>query len=178
VANELQAHYTPGLFVYAVLRRADGQFFNGAGFEMPLGGNWGNYAISAPEQGGVGYYYASMPAGLPAGQYNADFFWRQGTTPAVLDTIIGQASLSWSGSADDSSAQIADRFLGRALQGGADGGRTVRDSLRAGRNKVAFDVPAVGQFTVYDEGDVNPAWTGTYTRGQGGLGPLVTTDPA
>ncbi len=80
--------------------------------------------------------------------------------------------------AGDNPAAAADKALGRNLAGGSDGGRTVRDSLRAGRNKVAFDVPAAGQFTVYAEDDSTPAWTGTYARGAAALGPLTGTDPA
>lgn len=74
--------------------------------------------------------------------------------------------------------QTADAVLGRNLAGGSDGGRMVKDSLRAGRNKISFDVPVAGQFTVYAEDDATPAWTGTYTRGSSNLGPLTVTDPA
>lgn len=72
----------------------------------------------------------------------------------------------------------ADALLARSIAGGADGGRTVQDALRAGRNKVAFDVPATGQFTVYQEDDATPAWTGTYTRGSVSTGPLTGVDPS
>lgn len=75
-------------------------------------------------------------------------------------------------------AQAADKVLGRSLAGGSDGGRTVADALRASRNKVAFDVPAAGQFTVYAEDDATPAWVGTYSRGANTLGPLTGTDPS
>ena len=74
------------------------------------------------------------------------------------------------------SAEIADKLLGRSLAGGADGGRTVRDALRPMRNKVAFDVPSAGQFTVFAEDDVTPAWTGTYTVSVG-ASPVTVLDP-
>jgi hypothetical protein len=76
------------------------------------------------------------------------------------------------------SSENADKLLGRNLAGSADGGRTVRDSLRAGRNKIAFDVPAAGQFTVYAEDDTTPAWTGTYSRSATIVNALTGTDPA
>lgn len=75
-------------------------------------------------------------------------------------------------------AFIADKFLARNLGGGSDGGRTVQDALRTSRNKIAFDVPSAGQFTVYAEDDITPAWTGSYLRGPNNLGPLTVTDPA
>lgn len=74
-------------------------------------------------------------------------------------------------------AFIADKLLGRNLAGGSDGGRTVQDALRTSRNKIQFDVPSAGQFTVYAEDDITPAWTGTYLRGPNNLGPLTQTDP-
>ena len=75
-------------------------------------------------------------------------------------------------------AYIADKLLGRSLAGGFDGGRTVQDALRTSRNKIQFDIPSAGQFTVYAEDDITPAWTGTYLRGPNNLGPLTQTDPA
>lgn len=68
---------------------------------------------------------------------------------------------------------IADVLLLRSLAGGSNGGRTVQQALRAGRNKVAI----VGTtLTVYLEDDVTPDWTaevGTNPRG-----PLSSIDPA
>jgi hypothetical protein len=75
-------------------------------------------------------------------------------------------------------ANIADKILNRNLDGGSDGGRTVKDALRPNRNKVAFDIPSFGKFTVYKEDDITVAWIGDYTRGPNNLGPLVTTDPS
>jgi hypothetical protein len=75
-------------------------------------------------------------------------------------------------------AEIADRVLGRNLAGGSDGGRTVTDALRASRNKVALDVPGAGQFTVFAEDDVTPAWIGTYTRSGTAVNALTAMDPS
>lgn len=73
---------------------------------------------------------------------------------------------------------IADTLIGRNIAGGSSGGRTVRQALAASRNRIALDVPASGQFTVYAEDDMTPLWTGTYTRGANTLGPLTHVDPA
>src|SRR5689334_4200555 len=48
-----------------------------------------------------------------------------------------------------SAKEMADAFMLRSIATRADGGRTVQDALRACRNKVAFDVPSAGMFTVY-----------------------------
>ncbi len=63
-------------------------------------------------------------------------------------------------------AENADKLIGRNIAGGSDGGRTVKDVLRFNRNKILF-VPinaTSGTFDVYDETDGTIAWSGTYTR--------------
>ncbi len=52
--------------------------------------------------------------------------------------------------------EVADAILARNLAGGADGGRTVRDALRASRNKSAI---VDGTLTIYQEDDSTPAWS-------------------
>lgn len=69
-------------------------------------------------------------------------------------------------------ASVADKVLGRSLAGGADGGRTVRDALRAVRNKTEL---AAGTLTVYAEDDATPAWTAAVT--QASRDPLTGIDP-
>lgn len=69
-------------------------------------------------------------------------------------------------------ASVADKVLGRSLAGGADGGRTVRDALRAVRNKTEL---SAGTLTVYEEDDATPAWTAAVT--QASRDPLTGIDP-
>lgn len=57
-------------------------------------------------------------------------------------------------------AQNADKLLGRNLAGAVDGGRTVKDALRASRNKSQL---VGGTLTVYQEDDATPAWTADVT---------------
>lgn len=71
---------------------------------------------------------------------------------------------------------IADRILGRGLGGGSDGGRTVRDALRANRNRVVIDTVA-NTITVYREDDTTVAWSGTVTT-TSGANPITGIDPA
>lgn len=69
-------------------------------------------------------------------------------------------------------AASADKLLGRAIQGGADGGRTVKSALRKVRNKVEV---ANGTMTVYAEDDSTPDHTATVTTAAGN--PLASVDP-
>jgi hypothetical protein len=73
-------------------------------------------------------------------------------------------------------AEIADKYLGRNLAGGSDGGRTVRDALRTLRNKVVVDTVAK-TITVYEENDITVAWTGVLTT-LAGAEPITGVDPA
>lgn len=75
--------------------------------------------------------------------------------------------------AADATAEIADKLLGRSIAGAADGGRTVKDALKANRNKVAI---SAGTMTVYEADDVTPAWTAAVTTAAGN--PIDSIDPA
>jgi hypothetical protein len=72
--------------------------------------------------------------------------------------------------------QNADALLGRNVAGGSSTGRTVKEALASLRNRVAFDVPAAGQFTVFDTDDTTPLFTGTYATAAGD--PVVSLNPA
>lgn len=72
-------------------------------------------------------------------------------------------------------AAVADKLLGRNLAGGSDSGRTVKDALRALRNKVdTVSVP--GSVVVFAEDDTTEAWRATITT-DGSASPVVTVDP-
>lgn len=77
-----------------------------------------------------------------------------------------------SGGTPPTTAQIADKFLGRNLAGGSDGGRTVSDALRTLRNRSEI---TAGTLTVYEEDDTTPAWTAAATTAPGD--PLTSIDP-
>ena len=66
--------------------------------------------------------------------------------------------------AQTSASDTADAILNRNLAGGSNGGRTVKDALRANRNRVEVD-PDSGTITVYAEDDTTVAWSGVVTTG-------------
>lgn len=73
-------------------------------------------------------------------------------------------------------AEIADKILGRNIAGSSDTGRTVKDALRVLRNKVVIDTDT-GIITVYAEDDTTPAWTGVVTTTVG-ADPITAVDPS
>jgi hypothetical protein len=82
-------------------------------------------------------------------------------------------TVSTGGGAPFTAEDVADAILRRNLAGGSDGGRTVRDSLRASRNKTAI---AGAVLTVYEEDDTTPAWTASIATGQRDA--IQSIDPA
>lgn len=101
MANELQAQYTSGKTVYAVILSAVGQAWNGTTFEAPLAADWATYAVAATEQSTTGLYEATMPAGVStAGLYSVLFYQRAGASPATTDTVIGKGLIEWSGTTE------------------------------------------------------------------------------
>jgi hypothetical protein len=72
---------------------------------------------------------------------------------------------------------VADALLNRDLSTGTDSGsatvRTVRQALRALRNKVAI---VAGTATVFKEDDTTASWTAAVTTAAGD--PISTIDPA
>ena len=91
----------------------------------------------------------------------------QARLPAALEGGRMAAALDAAGN-----AAISDKLLGRSIAGGADGGRTVKDALRAKRNKQEI---SGGILTVYEEDDVTPAWTAAVTTAAGN--PISSIDP-
>lgn len=70
-------------------------------------------------------------------------------------------------------AQIADKILGRNIGGGSDGGRTVTQAMRALRNRFTRTTDT---YTVYAEDDSTVSWTSTLTTNDA-LDPVSESNP-
>jgi hypothetical protein len=117
---------------------------------------------------GQGRYRLDIPNLVPTS--GVCRIWGDASGKHVLTTEIQIGDVT-------SAALIADGIIGRNIAGGSSTGRTVGQALATLRNKVAFDVPATGQFTVYGTDDTTPLWTGTYTASVS-AGPVTVLDPA
>lgn len=95
-------------------------------------------------------------------------------TNAELATALGTADDAVLTAIDalPTAAENADALLGRSIAGGANGGRMVKDALKALRNRVGI---ATGTMTVYEADDSTPAWTAAVTTTAGD--PLSEIDP-
>lgn len=135
--------------------------------------------VTSPNARGL-YVYTLTGADLTLYDYVATFI----TSDATVDQkhVAGM----WTRFSEGDAAAIAavptananaDALLGRNEAGGSSTGRLVKEAVAALRNKIAFDVPGAGQFTVFAADDTTPLWTGTYTATPG-ANPVTVLDPA
>lgn len=179
MANELRcaAGKTGRTLYYSITNNA-GMIYDGNTFVAFNSANYNNYVGLMVEQGSTGLYFANMPSNLNTSGYFLIIFRESiGGVYHMDDSWVGIQQLSWDGTTRVDLNEIPDRILRRNLGTGSDGGRTVQDALRASRNKVAIDVPSVGQLTVYQEDDVTPAYVANYTRSTSDLGAISGVDP-
>lgn len=159
MANELNAGIgTTGLTVTAQLYTA------GAASGAP---------ISCTEIGSSGIYTGTM-AGA-AGAYGVAFL--AGGTIRAFGDILWDGTAEVMLNATERNA-VADAILNRDMSTGTDSGsttvRTVRQALRALRNKWTN---TGGTYTVYKEDDSTASWTGTPTTDAAAV-PITGNDPA
>lgn len=88
-----------------------------------------------------------------------------------IDTEV--SSLASSVAALPTTAQIADKILGRNIGGGSDGGRTVTQAMRALRNRFTRTADT---YTVYAEDDSTVSWTSVLTTNDA-LDPVSESNP-
>lgn len=113
MAGEFQASYTTGSTLYAILRNAAGEVYNGSVFDAtPTTGEWASYDIALTEDASTGLYRGTMPA-VAAGAYTFEVRLQAGGSPAATDRVVGQGALMWSGttSSEDRLARSAGQVL-------------------------------------------------------------------
>jgi hypothetical protein len=106
MANELHAHTTTGLTIYAVLLNSVGQIYNGTTFVTINGANWTTYDIAMTEAT-AGIYLANMPS-VTGGVYSYAAYQQAGANPAITDTLKTTGSIQWDGSAELSFHDLMD----------------------------------------------------------------------
>jgi hypothetical protein len=101
MANEIQADYSSGNTIYAVIRNVFGEvwYITGEVFET-----WGtdsrdanDYDISLIDKGGS-KYIGDFDSNIPAGRYCVQIFLQAGAGPDDGDSMIGSSEIFWSGS--------------------------------------------------------------------------------
>lgn len=113
---------------------------------------------------------AGSGGSAPSAADIADAVWDEDLTGHTTTDSSGEALGNAGGGTAD---VIADRLLGRNVDGGSDGGRTVSEAFQLLRNKTDI---AAGTLTVYKTDDTTPSWTAAVTTSA--TDPISTVDPA
>lgn len=101
MSAEFRAKYQTGDVLYTqLIRGADGQVWNGSGWETPVTANWATYTVAMTEQSTTGYYYGDMPAAQATGLYDYFVYLRAGGSPAASDNLVLQGTINWTGAVD------------------------------------------------------------------------------
>lgn len=108
MANEIRATGATGLTLYAVIRNASNQVWNGSAFEAYNASNYATYDVALTEQGATGRYAVSFPAGIvTAGLYYVDVRRQAGGSPAVSDLSLGEMEIVWDGNSETTLADVS-----------------------------------------------------------------------
>lgn len=93
---EIQAAYSTGRTVYALIRSFTGLVWNGSSFVSYATANLGTYAITLGEQGTAsGYYAGTFPSTIVTGHYNLTAYLQVGSSPAEGDPVIATGDMDW-----------------------------------------------------------------------------------
>lgn len=144
MANEIQTISASGRTLYALVRNASAQVWNGATslFETYTVGDYANYAVTLTEQPSTGYYVGSFPSTITAaGTYNIDVRWQQGGSVAATDAAVSFGTLLWSGSGQVTLGSPVNINMSQAVPT-SNTAQTLGDALNAAR------VQAFGKWTL------------------------------
>jgi hypothetical protein len=116
MSNEIQADYSSGNILYAVIRNAAGQVWCVAaqGFE-----NWGtnghtadDYDVPMIDTGGS-HYIGAFDSAVAGGTYGIQIFRQLGPAPASDDALVGSRQILWTGSGELTATKL---FANPAIQ--------------------------------------------------------------
>lgn len=109
MANEIQASYTSGNTLYAVIRDHAGEVWWQTGQTFEPWGTSGrdadDYALVLMDKGGS-RYVGSFDASISAGSYLIQWFLQAGANPADTDTLVGGRDITWSGTAEVTATKL------------------------------------------------------------------------
>lgn len=148
-------------------------FDSGSGDYLFLTAGWRLRRASAGDANAAIEAYVTSADGGIVDDTNGPVLYLTSNTPAAIAAAVWAYIDRELTQAIPTAAQIADTMLGRNLAGGSDGGRTVRDALRASRNKSAISGSTL---TIYQEDDATPAWTAAVSTAERDA--LQSIDPA
>lgn len=109
--NGIDFTYASQKTAYYTVYNSSGMPWNTSGgtgaFESFVSGNWGNYALSAAEQGVTGFYAGTFPPAIPPGVYSAVARNQTGGSPAQSDQVVAGGDFQWNGTYETPLSDLA-----------------------------------------------------------------------
>lgn len=98
MAKEISGTASSGT-LYARLKNASGQWWNGSAFETYSAANWSTYVIAMTEEGSSNVYFATFPSGITSsGTYEYFVHRSVSGTPIEGDVVVNTGKVDWTGS--------------------------------------------------------------------------------
>lgn len=98
MAAYIKTQYVSGVTMYAIIRNASNQVWNGSTFESFNASNYASYDVALAEQGNTGYYVVEFPSGIPASTSKYSFSLHvTESSPAHGDAGITNGEIGWDG---------------------------------------------------------------------------------
>lgn len=98
MSNEIQAVFTTGMNLYALIRNSIAKVWDGSTFSTYVTANYASYPISLTQQGTSESYYAgNFPTSISAGVYDIVVKQRIGSSPAETDPPVAMGEIQWNG---------------------------------------------------------------------------------
>lgn len=102
MASELAISTAPDATVYALVRNASNQIWNGTTFVTYATVDYATYDVAMAEQGtSSGYYVGDFPSSAASGQYTVTFKVQAGGSPAESDDEIVTNVYNWNSTSTD-----------------------------------------------------------------------------
>ena len=135
MANEIQAAYSTGATLYALVWDSTSQIWNGSAFAAYSAGSYASYPVTMTEAGASGHYAGTFPA-ASAGTYSVEVRLRAGGSPAQSDAVVAAGTVNWTGTAvltPASAAQVATaaQVLAAFQAWAVETGFTFSDAMKA-----------------------------------------------
>ena len=142
MAGEIQAAYTTGQTLYALVWDSTSQVWNGSAFAAYSAGSYASYPVTMTESGASGHYAGTFPAAA-AGTYSVEVRLRAGGSPAQSDAVVAAGTIPWTGTAvltPATAAQVLAAFQAWAVETGF----TFADAMKALSAALVGDVTGDG----------------------------------
>lgn len=97
MTKEIQAIHDTGKNLYAVIRDAAGDVWDGDNLVPQYNANWATYAVALTENPSGGHWYWANFPELPEGTYSVVIYDRAGETAALTDSPVAAGEVSWTG---------------------------------------------------------------------------------